>query len=94
MTVDPKNNKIDKIIEVFKDFKCVANHSVLLRKTRLESKKFHNLITTTIESGQVEAIYEKNLRNGREITYYRYLDCDKIIFEKPSSTNSQVHIHK
>ena len=44
LTVDPKNNKIDKIIEVLKDLKGIASRSVLLRKTRLESKEFSNLI--------------------------------------------------
>ena len=48
LTVDPKNNKIDEIIEVLKDLIGVANHSVLLRKTRLEAKEFRNLIETTI----------------------------------------------
>ena len=90
LTVDPKNNKIDKIIEVVKDLKGVASHSVLLRKTRLEAKEFRNLIETTIESGQVEAIYVKNQINGKKTTYYRYIDCDKIVFENPSSPNSQI----
>jgi hypothetical protein len=35
--VDPKNNKIDKIIEVLKDLKGIASHSVLLRK-KIRSK--------------------------------------------------------
>ena len=94
LTVDPKNNKIDKIIEVLKDLKGVASHSILLRKTRFESKEFRNLIDTTIESGQVEAISVKNPKNGKVTTYYRYIDCDQIIFENPSSTSSQVHTHK
>ena len=89
LTVDPKNNKIDKIIEVLKDLKGIASRSVLLRKTRLELKEFNNLIDNTIESGQVEAIYEKNPKNGKVTTYYRYIDCDKIIFENPSSPSSQ-----
>jgi len=37
LTVDPKNNKIDKIIEVLKDLKGIASHSVLLRK-KIRSK--------------------------------------------------------
>jgi hypothetical protein len=90
LTVDPKNNKIDKIIEVLKDLKGIASRSVLLRKTRLESKEFRNLVDTTIESGQVEAIYVKNQKNGKVTTYYRYIDCDKIIFENPSSPSSQI----
>jgi hypothetical protein len=88
--VDPKNNKIDKIIEVLKDSKSIASHSVLLRKTRLESKEFRNLIETTIESGQAEAISEKNSKNGKVTIYYRYIDCDKIVFENPSSPSSQI----
>jgi hypothetical protein len=90
--VDPKSNKIDKIIEVLKDLKGIASHSVLLRKTRFESKEFRNLIDTTIESGQVEAISVKNQINGKVTTYDRYIDCDKIVFENPSSPSSQVHI--
>jgi hypothetical protein len=90
LTVDPKNNKIDKIIEALKDLKGVANHSVLLRKTRLEAKEFRSLIETTIESGQVEAIDVKNQKNGKKTIYYRYIDWDKIIFEDPSPPSSQI----
>jgi len=90
LTVDPKNNKIDKIIEVLKDSKGIVSHSVLLRKTRLEAKEFRNLIATTIESGQVEPISGKNPKNGKVTTYYLYVDCDKIIFENPSSSSSQI----
>ncbi len=90
LTVDPKNNKIDEIIEVLKDLIGVANHSVLLRKTRLEAKEFRNLIETTIQSGQVEPIYVKNQKNGEKTIKYRYIDCDKIIFGNPSSPSSQI----
>jgi hypothetical protein len=90
LTVDPNNNKIDKIIEVLKDLKGIASHSVLLRKTRLEAKEFRNLIATTIESGQVEPISVKTPKNGKVTTHYRYIDCDKIIFENPNSPSSQI----
>jgi flagellar biosynthesis/type III secretory pathway M-ring protein FliF/YscJ len=32
----------------------------------------------------------KNQINGKVTTYYRYIDCDKIIFENPSSPSSQI----
>ena len=90
LTVDPQNNKIDKIIEALKEFKGVTSHSVLLRKTRLESKEFRSLIETTVESGQVEKIIEKNPKNGKVTTYYHYIDCDEVLFENPSYPNTQV----
>jgi hypothetical protein len=70
LTVEPKNNKIDKIVEVLKDFKGIASLSVLMRKTRFELWEFNNLIDTTIESGQIEPIYGKNPTNGKVTTYY------------------------
>ena len=60
LTVDPVNNKIDKILEALKDFKGVAPHSLLLRKSRLESREFHSLINTMCESGQIELITKKS----------------------------------
>jgi hypothetical protein len=91
LTVDPQNNKIDKIIECLKEFKGITSHSVLLRKTRLESKEFRSLIETTVESGQVEKIIEKNPKNGKVTAYYHYIDCDEVLFENPSYPNTQVH---
>lgn len=90
LTVDPQNNKIDKIIECLKEFKGITSHSVLLRKTRLESKEFRSLIETTVESGQVEKIIEKNPKNGKVTAYYHYIDCDEVLFENPSYPNTQV----
>jgi len=90
LTVDPVNNKIDKILEALKDFKGIASHSVLLRKTRLESKEFRSLISTMVESDQIELISEKNPKNGKITTYYHYLECDEIEFKNPSSPNSQI----
>ncbi len=91
LTVDPVNNKIDKILEALKDFKGVANHSVLLRKSRLESREFRSLIDTMLESGQIELITEKNPKNGKVTNYYHYIDCDKVEFKNPSSPNPQIH---
>ena len=78
LTVDPRNNKIDKIIEALKEFKGVVNHTDLLRKVRLESKEFQSLISTMVESKQIELISEKNPTNCKLTRYYHLIDSDEI----------------
>jgi len=97
LTVDPKNNKIDKITEALKEFKGIANHTDLLRKVRLESKEFKNSIATMEESGQIEVIIEKNPRNNKSTHYYQLKSCDEIKFgsaELTSQMISDIQVHE
>ena len=97
LTVDPKNNKIDKITEALKEFKGIANHTDLLRKVRLESREFKSSIATMEESGQIEVIIEKNPKNNKSTHYYQLKSCDEIKFgsaELTSQMISDIQVHE
>lgn len=78
LTVDPTNNMIDRIIEALKASNGICAHSDLLRKTKLKSREFHELILTMQESGQIEVISEKSPGNNKTQFFYRLIDCDAV----------------
>lgn len=88
LTVDPTNNMIDRIIEALKASNGICAHSDLLRKTKLKSRDFKELIETMRESGQIEVISQKSEGNNKTQFFYRLIDCDAV---RLSLQRKQVH---